>query len=102
MSLKKKFVLDINYKGKQYLDQLYNSDGLLKKPVSGDVLGLNQAFPIDIDNDGVFELFTLQRTIGLYNADLIGYLETVLAWQNNQFNIFYNEQFLAQLGFDLF
>ena len=43
-TLKKKFVLDINYKGKQYLDQLYNSDGLLKKPVSGDVLGLNQAF----------------------------------------------------------
>lgn len=66
------------------------------------MLGLNQAFPIDIDNDGVFKLFTLQRTIGLYNADLIGYLETVLAWQNNQFNIFYNEQFLAQLGFDLF
>ena len=53
-TLKKKFVLDINYKGKQYLDQLYNSDGLLKKPVSGDRLGLNQAFPIDIDNDGVF------------------------------------------------
>ncbi|MDD4282727.1 MAG: VCBS repeat-containing protein [Bacilli bacterium] len=99
-TLKKKFVLDINYKGKQYLDDLYNQNGTLKKTVTGDVLGLNQLFPIDINNDGIFELLIFQRAIGLYNADLLGYLQTVLSWQKNQFNIFYEEQFFAQLGSD--
>lgn len=101
-TLQKKFKLDISYKDQDYLDELYHDDGTLKKPTFGDVLGLNQAFPIDIDNDGIFELLTFQRIIGLYNADLLGYLETVLAWKNNQFEIFYDEQFLAMLPSDLY
>lgn len=95
-TLNKKYLLDISDRDKDYLDEIYNSDGTLTKPISGDVSALNQLIPVDMDNDGIFNLLAFQRLTGLYNADSLGYLETVLSWQNNQFNIFANEQFLAQ------
>lgn len=97
-TLNSKYILDISDRDTQYLEQLYYKDGTLKKETTGYVLGLNQAFPVDIDNNGIFELLTFQRVIGLYNADLLGYLETVLSWQEHKFEIFYNEQFLVQIS----
>lgn len=97
--LQKKFLIDITYKDQEYLDDIYHDDGNLKKAIFGNVLGLNQVFPIDVDNNGVFELLTMQRVVGLYNADLLGYLETVLAWKDNKFDIFHENQYLAQISF---
>ena len=99
-TLKKKYILDIQDKGQEYLKEIYDKNGQLKKPIAGDVSELNQLFPIDVNHDGIYELLALERVIGLYNADLLGYVETVLYWQNTHFDIFYGEQFFAQLGYE--
>lgn len=96
--LNNSFIVDISTKDQDYLQQIYQNNGILKSPINGDVLGLNQLFPIDVNNDGIFELLAFNRIIGLYNADLIGYLQTILSWQNDSFNIFYNQQFVALLA----
>ncbi len=100
-TLKMKYILDISSRDTEYLNQIYNENTTLKNPVSGYVSNLNRLFPIDINNDSIFELLTFQRVTGLYNADLIGYLQTVLLWQENHFDIFCKEQFLSQLGYDI-
>lgn len=44
--LNKLFVLDISYKGYDYLFQYYYENGNLKRPVEGEVLALNTLSPI--------------------------------------------------------
>lgn len=42
--LDKLFVLDISYKGYDYLSQYYDENGKLKKPVQGEVLALSSLY----------------------------------------------------------
>ncbi|MDD3341552.1 MAG: VCBS repeat-containing protein [Bacilli bacterium] len=100
-TLKRKYMLDIKDRGPEYLNQIYQKNGQLIKPIFGDVSDLNQLFPLDINGDGIYELATLQRVIGLYNADLLGYLQTVLYWQKNHFDLFYGQQYFAQIGYEI-
>lgn len=75
------YTLDIASRGKSYLDQIYNPDGTLKKPVEGFVSPLSGLYPVDFDGDGVYELMAMQGVSGLYNADRFGYVTNVLRWQ---------------------
>lgn len=79
-SLGKEYLLDISLRDQDYLSQLYTSDGNLKEPTQGSVMGVSGAYPIDLQGDGVYELWPFQRVIGLYNADGLGYLQTPLSW----------------------
>lgn len=79
-SLGKEYLLDISLRDKDYLSELYTPDGKLKEPTQGSVMGVSGAYPIDLQGDGVYELWPFQRIIGLYNADGLGYLQTPLSW----------------------
>lgn len=84
-SLNKKYIMDISYKDREYLSNIYNKDGTLKKPLKGEVLPLGALYPVDIDRNKIFEANTLQRVIGLYNADTFGYVDTILRWNGESF-----------------
>lgn len=71
---------------KEYLSNLYNPDGTLKKPVSGSVLGLGLLSPLSLDGSEIFKLLTDQRIIGLYNADTLGSVESILELTKDSFN----------------
>ena len=71
---------------KEYLSDLYKPDGTLKKPVSGSVLGLGNLSPLSLDGSDIFKLLTNQRIIGLYNADTLGSVESILELTENAFN----------------
>ncbi|WP_221565078.1 VCBS repeat-containing protein [Alkalihalobacillus sp. TS-13] len=82
---KSSFIIDIQYKGKDYLDQLYNEEGKLKSPVEGSVNALGGLYPVDFQGNGVYDLLAYQRIIGLYNADGLGWLNTYLRWKESTF-----------------
>lgn len=88
----KTYLIDIQLKGKEYLSDLYHPNGTLKKPVQGEVTALSGAFPIDWNRDGRYELLAIQRTIGLYNADTLGYVMNFLRWDGSKFTT-YNQWF---------
>lgn len=82
----KLFVLDISYKGNEYVSQYYDEYGMLLKPIQGDVLAINALMPF-IQNEIVnaYELLVYQRIIGPINSDTLGYIENVLSWDGEAF-----------------
>ncbi len=100
-TLKKLFIIDISNKDRQYLSTLYNENGKIKKPTYGEVLYLNNLYPMDIDGNGVYDLYALNRVIGLYGADTLGNIETYLMWDSGSFKPFGNMQYLSITGQDV-
>jgi len=84
-NLNKIYTIDIQYKGKEYLSQIYDEQGRLKEPVKGEVLALGGAYPVDLDRKGVYELAAEQRVIGRNNSDTLGYVLTILKWDGKSF-----------------
>lgn len=80
-----KYIVDLTYKGKDYLSEIYNKDGTLKEPIKGWVNPLSGLYPVDFDRDGTYELEAYQRIAGRYNADGLGNVETVLKWDGRVF-----------------
>jgi len=81
----KKYVLDLQYKGMEYLSEIYNEDGTLKAPIEGWVDPIGGLYPIDYARDGTYELTALQQIAGRYHADGLGYVENVLKWNGHEF-----------------
>jgi hypothetical protein len=84
-SQNEKYILDLTYKGKEYLSEIYNPNGTLKEPIKGWVNPLSGLYPIDFNRDGTYELEAYQRIAGRYNADGLGFIQTVLKWNGRGF-----------------
>lgn len=63
----KLFVMDVSYKGNDYVSQYYDEYGILKMPIQGDVLAINALMPI------------------IQNEDTLGYIQNVLSWDGEEF-----------------
>lgn len=82
-----KGIIDLTgIRDKEYISALYNTNGTLKKPTSGYVLGLNSLCPLSLNGYEPFKLLSIQRIIGLYNADTLGSIESILVWDKNEFS----------------
>jgi hypothetical protein len=79
-----KYTIDLSRRKDDYAD-IYDQNGRLIRPVTGGVLGLGRLDPVDVDNDGYYELVAYQRIIGRYNADTLGYIKTTLRWDGSKF-----------------
>ncbi|MGZ9583156.1 VCBS repeat-containing protein [Paenibacillus marinisediminis] len=79
------YIIDLTYKGQQYLSEIYDSNGKLKEPIQGDVNPLSGVYPIDLERDRKYELMALQRITGRYNADGLGYFMNILKWNGSSF-----------------
>ncbi|GIP34194.1 VCBS repeat-containing protein [Paenibacillus sp. J2TS4] len=79
------YIIDLTYKGRQYLSEIYDANGKLKEPIQGDVNPLSGLEPVDFERDGQFELMALQRITGRYNADGLGYVMNILKWNGARF-----------------
>lgn len=82
------YLVDLSLRDKKYLDEVYDSDGKLKKTIQGFVNPLSGLYPIDFNSDGIFNLVAFQKVAGRYNADAIGYIESMLEWDKDEFNIY--------------
>jgi hypothetical protein len=97
--LREKYILDLTYKGKEYLSEIYNPQGILKAPINGWVNPLSGLYPIDFNRDNRYELEVYQMIAGRYNADSLGYVQTVLKWNGQEFGP--DRQTVATFGGDL-
>lgn len=84
---KKRYILDLLYKGTEYLAEIYNPNGTLKQPITGWVDPISGLYPIDINRDGIYELLALQKIAGRYHADGLGFVENILVWDGHKFTI---------------
>jgi hypothetical protein len=84
--LDKLFILDVSYKGYDYLSQYYLENGKLIKPLQGEVLALSNLIPIVNDEKtSSYDLLAFQRIIGTSNSDTLGYIENQLTWDGHKF-----------------
>lgn len=83
------YTIDIKYKGDEYLSEIYDENGKLKQPIEGWVNPLGGLYPIDYQRDGNYELYATQRIAGRYNADGLGYVQTSLSWNGEEFITFF-------------
>ena len=91
-----KYIIDISYKGADYLDEIYDKNGKLKNPITGFVNPIGGLYPVDFDSNKVYELLAFQKIAGRYNADSLGYVQNVLKWGNNTFIL--DNQYVAIFG----
>ncbi|GIP21698.1 VCBS repeat-containing protein [Paenibacillus sp. J22TS3] len=92
----KTYTVNIASRGEEYLNQIYNPNGTLKKPVQGFTDPLSGLYPIDLDRDGTYELMALQGVSGLYHADRFGYMTNLLKWNKGTWELV--QQWFAFLG----
>lgn len=83
--LKERYILDLTYKGEEYLSEIYNKVGVLKAPIDGWVNPLSGLYPVDYNRDGIYELEAYQKIAGRYNADSLGFVQTVFKWNGLEF-----------------
>lgn len=84
---KKKYTLDLQYKGSDYLNEIYNADGTLKEPIEGWVDPISAIYPVDLARNGKYDLLTMQQIAGRYHADGLGFVENLLHWDGREFII---------------
>lgn len=82
-----KYLLDISLRSKGYLEEIYNDKGVVKKDTQGQVLFTGGMYIVDIDNDNILELVIIQRIIGIYNSDTLGYMNSILKFDGENFKI---------------
>jgi len=83
----KRYTLDLTYKGQEYLNEIYNLNGTLKQPIEGWVDPVSGIYPIQIAQNGRYYLLTNQLIAGRYHADGLGYVENLLLYNGNEFNV---------------
>lgn len=93
---KSSYIIDISNRGSDYLNEIYDSNGKLKAPITGFVNPLSGLYPVDFDSNGVYELLAYQRIAGRYNADALGYVLNTLKFKNNSFVL--DNQYVAIFG----
>ncbi|MCI3195132.1 VCBS repeat-containing protein [Bacillus sp. HU-1818] len=97
--LNETYILDLTYKGREYLTEIYNKNGVLKTPIEGWVNPLSGLYPVDFNRDGTYDLEAYQRIAGRYNADSLGFVQTVLKWNGRAFSV--DRQNVSILGGDV-
>lgn len=92
----KKYMIDISTKGSEYLNEIYDGNGILKRPISGFVNPLSGLYPVDFDSNKRYELLAYQKIAGRYNADSLGFVLNTLGWTDHRFVL--KNQNVAILG----
>ncbi|WP_024832338.1 hypothetical protein [Ruminiclostridium josui] len=90
------YILDITYKGGEYLSEIYTNEGILKAPIEGWVDPLSGLYPVDFDGDGIYELLGYQKIAGRYHADSLGFVQSILEFKNMKFEL--SSQYVAIFG----
>ena len=85
------FTIDISRRDPEYLNEIYDTEGNLLAPVEGTVLPLGDLLVIAGNQliatppSDVLQLLAIQRIIGRFNADTLGFVNTLLRWNGSEF-----------------
>lgn len=80
---------DVSGKNSAYLTKIFQEDGSLIAPLSGDVSGVNAVFPFYHSVSERFGLLITQSVTGLYRADGYGYVQHLARWDDGAFRSYF-------------
>lgn len=92
------YILDISNKGADYLNEIYDENGILKNSIEGFVDPLSGLYPIDFNSNKVYNLLAIQKISGRYHADSLGYVQNVLKWDKDKFVL--DNQLVGIMGYE--
>ena len=93
------YFIDLAGKDSDYLAQLYDENGRLKREQEGFVDPVSLLYPADVNRDGLLELVAWQKISGLYHADALGDFIGTLAWNGRAFAL--TTQTVGILGYSI-
>jgi len=75
--------LNLSFNKSRYIrEKIYDKNGKVLRDINPYPYPYSQLRPVDYDLDGNFELKGIQRIVGAYGADRIGYLESILKYES--------------------
>lgn len=86
---KKKYLIDLSTKSKDYLKIIYDENKKLKLNLSPIIDNPSGIYPIKQAFNDYYELLIYQRIVGINNMDTLGTIETLLDLRDNKLNIIY-------------
>ncbi|WP_460294459.1 hypothetical protein [Clostridium tertium] len=75
------YSIDISGKDKDYLNSLYNNDGILRKRIAGKVLFVSGLSPINLIRSDILDLLVTQKIIGINEKDILGVMSNILSFE---------------------
>ncbi len=75
------YSIDISGKDKDYLNSLYNNNGILKKRIAGKVLSVSGLSPINLIRSDILDLLVTQKIIGINEKDILGVMSNILSFE---------------------
>ncbi|MBU6135657.1 MULTISPECIES: hypothetical protein [Clostridium] len=79
------YSIDISGKDKDYLNSLYNNNGILKKRIAGKVLSVSGLSPINLRRSNILDLLVTQKIIGINEKDILGVMSNILSFEGISF-----------------
>lgn len=79
------YSIDISGKDKDYLNSLYNNNGILKKRIAGKVLSVSGLSPINLRRSNILDLLVTQKIIGINEKDILGVMSNILSFEGVSF-----------------
>lgn len=86
---KKKYLIDLSTRSKDYLKIIYDENKKLKSNLSPIIDNPSGIYPIKQAFNNYYELLIYQRIVGINNMDILGTIETLLDLRDNKLNIIY-------------
>lgn len=86
---KKKYLIDLSTRSKDYLEMIYDENKKLKLNLSPIIDNPSGIYPIKQAFNDYYELLIYQRIVGINNMDTLGTIETLLDLRDNKLNIIY-------------
>ncbi|GAA0821956.1 hypothetical protein [Clostridium tertium] len=75
------YSIDISGKDKDYLNSLYNNNGILRKRIAGKVLFVSGLSPINLIRSDILDLLVTQKIIGINEKDILGVMSNILSFE---------------------
>ncbi|SEA90781.1 hypothetical protein SAMN05421743_11065 [Thalassobacillus cyri] len=86
-----RYLIDLSLRDPGYLNEIYDTNGKLRSPVSGWVDPISGLYPIDFAFDDVYEIIAYQQIAGTYHADTLGTIQNRLKWNGYMFVLDYQD-----------
>jgi len=86
---KKKYSIDISSRPKEYLEQIYTSNGTVNPDYEPYIDSPNAIYPIKQIYNDAYQLLIQQRIVGIANADTLGIIQTLASLINSEFEVIY-------------
>ena len=79
------YKINLEFKGKKYLDEIYNENGKVKKRVKGRVLPVENISLVKDTSTDIMDILLTQKIVGKSDSDVLGNIDTLVKFNGTNF-----------------